>query len=59
MRPLCLEKTLPHKLQINDCIFEGGKFAIECPLEIDSSEAPIMCPIARYSAYPERTWMLA
>jgi hypothetical protein len=51
--------TLPHKVQIKDCIVEGGKFAIECPLEIDRSEALITCPNAVYSAYPKLTWTLA
>jgi len=57
--PLCWEKTLPHKVQIKDCIVEGGKFVIGCPLEIHSREALITCPNAVYSAYPKRTWMLA
>ena len=55
MRPLCQEKTLPPKVQINDCIVEGGKFVIECPLEIDRSEALITCPNAVYSTYPKQT----
>jgi len=44
--PLCPEKTLPHTVQITNCIVQGGKFAIECPLEIDRSEALITCPNA-------------
>ena len=59
MRPLCQEMTLPHKVQIKDCIVEGGKFVIECPLEIACSEALITFPNAVYSAYHKRTWMLA
>jgi len=59
VRPLCQEMTLPHKVQIKDCIVEGGKFANECPLEIDRSEALITCPNAVYSANPKRTWTLA
>jgi hypothetical protein len=56
--PLCQENALPHNVQIKDCIVESGKFAIECPLENDCSEAFITCPNAVYSAYPKRTWML-
>ena len=59
MRPLCREKTLPHKVQMKDYIVEGGKFAIECPLEIDRSEALITCPNAVYSAYPDLDASLA
>ena len=59
MRPRCRESTLPHKVQIKDCIVEGGKFAIDCPLEIDRREAVITCSNAVYSAYRKRTWTLA
>jgi hypothetical protein len=59
VRPLCREQTLPHKVQIKDYIVEGEKFAIECHLDIDPSEALITYPNAVYSAYPERTWTLA
>jgi hypothetical protein len=55
VRPICQEKTLPHKVQIKDCIVEGGKCAIKCPLEIDRSEALITCHNAVYSAYAKRT----
>jgi hypothetical protein len=59
VRPLCGENTLPHEMQIKDCVVEGEKFALECPLEIDRGEALITCPNAVYSAYPKRTWTLA
>jgi len=59
VRPLCRAKTLPHAVQIKDCIVECEKFEIEYPLEIAHSEALIMYPNAVYSAYPKQTWMPA
>ena len=52
-------KTLPYKRQIKDCIVEGELVTIECPREIDRSEALITCPNAVYSAYSTPTSMLA
>ena len=51
--------TQTHKGQIKEFIVEDGKFAIECPLEIDRSEALNTCPNAVYSAYPNQNWTLA
>jgi hypothetical protein len=50
--------TLPHKVQLKDCIVEGGQFGIECPLEIDHSDALITFLNAVYSAELERPWLL-
>jgi hypothetical protein len=50
--------TLPHKVQIKDCIVKGGQFGIECPLEIDHSDALITFLNSVYSAELEWPWLL-
>jgi len=55
VKTLCREETLPHTVQMQDCIVEGEKFATECPQESDCSEVPITCPNVVCSAQSKQT----